>query len=109
MISWALENGIDTADSMKSRGYGLPGRTAFSVYRFDRRDGQALAAIALLGGIVLAGAAFDGLTWRYFPSVKWSTPRLSLAVLAAYGALCAFPIILNRKEARKWKALRSNI
>ncbi|MBR5537568.1 MAG: energy-coupling factor transporter transmembrane protein EcfT [Clostridia bacterium] len=109
MISWALENGIDTADSMKSRGYGLPGRTAFSVYRFDRRDGQALAVIALLGGAVLAGAAFGGLTWRYFPSVKWSTAPLSLCVLAAYAALCAFPIILNRKEERKWKALRSKI
>lgn len=109
MVTWSLENGIETADSMKSRGYGLPGRTAFSVYRFDRRDGQALAVIALLGGIVLAGAAFDGLTWRYFPSVKWSTAPLSLCVLAAYAALCAFPIILNRKEERKWKALRSKI
>ena len=109
MISWALENGIDTADSMKSRGYGLPGRTAFSVYRFDKRDGQALAVIALLGGIVLAGAAFGGLTWRYFPSVKWSTVPLSLCVLAAYAALCAYPIILNRKEERKWKVLRSKI
>ena len=109
MISWALENGIDTADSMKSRGYGLPGRTAFSIFRFDKRDKQALVLLLALGAAVLAGAALDGLTWRYFPSVKWSTAPLSLAVLAAYGALCAFPIILNRKEARKWKALRSNI
>ena len=109
MISWALENGLDTADSMKSRGYGLPGRTAFSVYRFDRRDGQALAVIALLGGTVVAGGAFGGLTWRYFPSVKWSTAPLSLCVLAAYAALCSYPIILNRKEERKWNALRSKI
>ena len=28
MVTWALENAIETADSMKSRGYGLPGRTA---------------------------------------------------------------------------------
>ena len=33
MVTWALENAIETADSMKSRGYGLPGRTAFSIYR----------------------------------------------------------------------------
>lgn len=38
LVTWALENAIDTADSMKDRGYGLPGRTAFSIYRFDRRD-----------------------------------------------------------------------
>ena len=109
MVTWALENGIDTADSMKSRGYGLPGRTAFSIYRFDKRDKQALIVLLFLGGTVLAGAALEGLTWRYFPSVKWSTSPLSLCVLVAYAALCAFPIILNRKEDRKWNALRSNI
>ncbi len=38
LVTWALENAIDTADSMKDRGYVLPGRTAFSIYRFDRRD-----------------------------------------------------------------------
>lgn len=35
MVTWALQNAIETADSMKSRGYGLKGRTAFSVYRFS--------------------------------------------------------------------------
>ena len=109
MVTWALENGIDTADSMKSRGYGLPGRTAFSIYRFDKRDRQALIFLLFLGVAVLTGAALEGLTWRYFPSVKWSTTPLSLCVLVAYAALCAFPIILNRKEDRKWNALRSNI
>ena len=109
MLTWALENGIDTADSMKSRGYGLPGRTAFSVYRFDKRDRQALVCLLVLGAAVLAGAAFDGLTWRYFPTVKWSTTPLSFGVLAAYTALCALPLILNWKEDRKWNALRSKI
>lgn len=109
MLTWALENGIDTADSMKSRGYGLPGRTAFSVYRFDKRDRQALICLLVLGAAVLAGAAFDGLTWRYFPTVKWSTTPLSFGVLAAYTALCALPLILNWKEDRKWNALRSKI
>lgn len=109
MLTWALENGIDTADSMKSRGYGLPGRTAFSVYRFDNRDRQALVCLLVLGAAVLAGAAFDGLTWRYFPTVKWSTTPLSFGVLAAYTALCALPLILNWKEDRKWNALRSKI
>ena len=29
MVTWCLENAIETADSMKSRGCGLPGRSAF--------------------------------------------------------------------------------
>ena len=109
MVSWALENGIDTADSMNSRGYGLPGRTAFSIYRFDRRDRLALAALLALGAAVLAGAALDGLTWRYFPTVKWSGGPVSLLTMTAYLALCAVPVILDRREDRKWTALRWKI
>ena len=30
LVTWALENAIDIADSMKDRGYGLPGRTALT-------------------------------------------------------------------------------
>lgn len=36
MVTWMMENAIETADSMKSRGYGLHGRTAFSIYSFDK-------------------------------------------------------------------------
>ena len=35
MATWSLENAIETADSMKSRGYGIPGRTAFSIFTFE--------------------------------------------------------------------------
>ena len=38
LVTWALENAIETSDSMRSRGYGLHGRTAFSIYRLTRRD-----------------------------------------------------------------------
>lgn len=35
VVTWSLENAAETADSMKSRGYGLSGRTSFSIYRID--------------------------------------------------------------------------
>ena len=31
VVTWALENAVATADSMRARGYGLPGRPAFSI------------------------------------------------------------------------------
>ena len=35
MVTWSLENAIETADSMRSRGYGLPGRSsAFTTSSF---------------------------------------------------------------------------
>ena len=54
MVTWSLEDAIETADSMKSRGYGLPGRTDFSIYRLDGRDRLALGWLALCGTDVAA-------------------------------------------------------
>ena len=31
MLTWSFENAVETADSMRSRGYGLKGRTSFSI------------------------------------------------------------------------------
>ena len=57
MVTWSLESAIETADSMKSRGYGLPGRTAFSIYRFDSRDQSALSWLLYCGFFLCCGAA----------------------------------------------------
>lgn len=107
MITWALENSIETADSMKSRGYGLPGRTAFSIYRFDKRDKKAMLAISLLGGYILLGGFMGGLKWRYFPTMKGEIfSFFSLSLWIAYLILYLVPIIVNRQEERQWKAIR---
>ena len=70
MLTWSLENALETADSMKSRGYGLPGRTAFSIYRFDSRDKLALLWLGFCGAYLLSGYATGGLRWRYFPTIE---------------------------------------
>ncbi len=109
MVTWALENAIDTADSMKSCGYGLPGRTAFSVFRFDSRDKKALCVIGFMGIYVLTGAFTGGFYWRYFPSMKGvaATPY-SVSAFAAYFSLCISPVIMEFWEDRKWKHLQSS-
>ena len=109
MVTWALENAIETADSMKGRGYGLPGRTAFSIFRFDRRDGYALAYILACSAIVLAGSFTGAYHFRYFPTIKGEWTGAALVVFAAYFALGAFPIIVNVKEDLVWKSIKSRI
>jgi energy-coupling factor transport system permease protein len=108
MVTWALENAIETADSMKSRGYGLPGRTAFSIYRFDKRDALALAFVALAGAAVIVGGAMGAYYFRYFPTVRGSAfSPVSFSMQLVYFALGALPVFLNVKEDRKWKAIAS--
>ncbi len=107
MVTWSLENAVETADSMKSRGYGLPGRTAYSNFKFSKKDGVALATIIVLGTYVLAGLAGKGMQWQYYPSVTMgeATP-FAVSVLAAYAALCAVPVIIELWEGWKWKSSR---
>jgi len=108
LVTWALENAIETADSMKGRGYGLPGRTAFSIFRFDKRDAYALIYILLFAAVVIAGAAVGAYHFRYYPTVRgqW-TGAPTVTVFAAYFALGIFPIIVNIKEGVVWRRIKA--
>ena len=104
MLTWALENAIETADSMKSRGYGLPGRTAFSIYRFDDRDRAVLGWLAFCGFYILGGWLAGGLYWRYYPTIKGvAASPLTISFQLVYLALCLTPMLLNLREDRFWK------
>ena len=110
MVTWALENAIETADSMKSRGYGLPGRTAFSIYRFDDRDKTAFIWLCFCGFYIISGWMAGGLSWQYYPIIKGAlTGIFSISFQLVYLALCLTPVILNGMEDRKWKHLQSEI
>jgi len=109
MTTWALENAIETADSMKARGYGLPGRTAFSIFTFDKRDFRALVYITTCATIVIFGAASGVYRFRYFPTVQGEWTGAVIAVFAAYFALAAFPLAVNLKEDLVWRSIESKI
>ena len=110
MVTWALENAIETADSMKSRGYGLKGRTAFSIYRFDDRDKLALLYLGFCGLYLLAGSMVSALGFRYFPSIRYiGLNAVTLSFQFVYLILCLMPVALNGAEERKWKAIHSKM
>ena len=110
MVTWALENAIETADSMKCRGYGLKGRTAFSIYRFDDRDKMALLYLGFCGLYLLAGTLVSAFGFRYFPSVRYiGLNTVILSFQFVYLILCLMPVALNGAEERKWKAIHSKM
>ena len=110
MTTWSLENAIETADSMKSRGYGIPGRTAFSIFKFDKRDKKAFILILLLGIYIIVGNLIGWMDFSYFPSMQAAdVSPFGVSVFAAYLLLCICPIIIEVWEVRRWNALRSAI
>lgn len=110
LLSWSLENAVDTADSMKSRGYGLTGRTAFSNYRFTLYDTVALSAILLLAAGVLTGNISGLVHTVYFP-VYGGLPVCLGAVFTefCYAVLLNIPMILSVWEKIKWNCIKSRI
>ena len=110
MITWSLENAIETADSMRSRGYGLKGRSSFSIYKFEKRDKIALLMIFVLGIYIIIGSLSGGLKWRYFPSMKGRLLDFySFSLWVSFLILCIFPIIVNRKEEKQWQSTQLEI
>ncbi|SEM51843.1 energy-coupling factor transporter transmembrane component T [Paenibacillus sp. OV219] len=110
ITSWAMESAIDTSDSMKSRGYGLPNRTSFTLVRFDRRDQLLLAVMLLLIGLVLAGAATGANSVRYFPSIHaCAVSALGIAGYIACFLLYMLPIILAIVEEVRWNSIVSRM
>ncbi len=104
MVTWSLENAAQTADSMKSRGYGLSGRTAFSVYRLDGRDKALLVWLLLCGFYIACGWAAGGIEFHYYPMITGAAlGAFQLSFMLAYLLLCLTPIVLDAVEDIKWK------
>ncbi len=110
MITWSLENSIETADSMKSRGYGLTGRTAFSIYRFEKRDALTLVIYVLLCAYIITGKALGYMEWSYYPRIsEIGLSAYDISLYIAYAVLCLLPMVINIREDVKWKRLQSEI
>jgi energy-coupling factor transport system permease protein len=111
LLSWTMEDAIETADSMKARGYGMHRRrTNFSLFRMDGRDTAVLGFVLILSLAVWA-LFFGGYATLYFYPVMRpvGTDAFSLAGYAAYALLMLTPTLLQWKENITWRKLRSTI
>ena len=110
LITLSLENSVETADSIRARGYGLKGRSSYSVFKWTVSDTVFLTAALFAAGIVLAlvAAGFSG--FYYYPVM--SVPGFRVADVILYSALAVLTFaaaILEIKENILWRYLRSKI
>jgi len=87
-----------------------------TLLRHDRNRGKgraiktALAWLIFCGAYLISGWMAGGTYFRYYPTVKaaaW-TP-MTVSFMLVYLALVLTPVMLDRKEDRQWKSLRSEI
>ncbi len=104
--TWALETSIDTADSMKARGYGSGRRTNYHNYKFEIRDVALVLWVLLISVIILYMANLGKIHTFFYPSFR---NKESAVVIAAYIILCVTPILINIWEKLRWHILKSKI
>ena len=107
LTSWALEGGIVTADSMRSRGYGCAKRTCFQHYAMTGTDWLLLALQIALPLLLLA----FGLTEAAYTPDLYIAPLRGLPVLgfAAYAVFLLIPTVLHIQETVQWNISISKI
>ncbi len=107
VISWALDSGAQTAQSIKGRGYGEAKRTSFYRYRFAGRDCLFFITAVLLALFVSVSAYLGAMKWSYYyPSRVNVITAHKLVALAALLIFNMLPVIFDLSEVRIWK--RSN-
>ena len=106
LITWTLENFVESARSMKCRGYSLKGRTAFSVYRFDNRDRSFVVAVFICFMLIAMAVMLDQTSIYYDPEIILNrVTAISCVFYAAYGVLLVMPLGLQIVGEYKFKKL----
>ena len=101
----SMENAVQTADSMKARGFGARRRTTFHLFRFDARDARTLALILTLSGICVVARCYGHGYMEYYPRITALTMGpSSMTMFILFAALMLLPSILEAKEAVVWRS-----
>lgn len=111
LTSWALEGGVVTSDSMRSRGYGSGKRTNFAVFNFCVRDRALLVFFVFLLILMIIFTALGGAAASYTPQISFAgTENLwFIPCMATYAIFLSIPVAIDIAEVLKWRVLKSKI
>lgn len=110
LITWTLEDFVESSNSMKSRGYSLKGRTAFSIYRFDNRDrGFVIVFFGCLTFVMMA-VLFNQTNIYYDPVIIINRMTvMSYIFYAAYAVFLLLPLGLQVIGEFRFKQLQNSV
>ena len=110
LLTNSLETSVDTADSMRARGYGLKGRTSYAIYRFTASDFTYLAFSIIFGVTTVVLIMLGASEFYYYPtiSVIKGTPTVYI-LYSSLVLLAGSSIFMEVKENILWRYLKSKI
>lgn len=110
VLTWSMENAIDTANSMRARGYGLGKRSQYSMFRITKEDIALIILSVLLTGIIFTGSLRGTFYFGYYPELgQVYASAGDIVIYIACGWLVLLPVLIELKEKLRWNLYRSRI
>ena len=110
LFSMAIEDSIEKAESMQARGYGIKGRTSFSMFRFKISDLVLLIVNIVTLVILITLFALNYGRFNFYPIMSnISGNAIEILMYITGGLLYFLGVILAIKESVLWKISQSKI
>jgi energy-coupling factor transport system permease protein len=110
LLTNSLENSIETADSMRARGYGLKGRSSYAIYRFTVSDGIFMGVSLLLGITATVLIILGFANFNFYPTLSpFNVSGIVLITYVTIVILAGVSIVMEVKENMLWRYLKSKI
>lgn len=110
LITNSLETSVETADSMRARGYGLKGRTSYSIFKFTFSDLIYLIFILVLGILSIALILIGIGKFNYYPIISnIEIDVINCILYVSVFVLTNSSIFMEVKENILWAYLKSKI
>ncbi|MCD1259876.1 cobalt ABC transporter permease [Paenibacillus athensensis] len=107
LLTWSLEEALQTADAMKARGFGAGARSTYRRFGMRARDWRAVAAVALLLAVCLVGRVYGFGVLEIYPSLQaWWLRGWEWLEYGAFAGLVALPLFMEGREWLRWRLLK---
>jgi len=104
LLTHSLEEAIQTADSMKARGYGQGIRSSYEYFRFRKIDFIAFFYLSFLFAILLFGRIFGYGYFTIYPIMEsWQLSMMEVRILVCYLLFLGFPLLVEAGEMSRWR------
>jgi len=104
LLTFSLEEAIQTADSMKARGYGHGPRSSYEYFKMNRADRIAIIyLLGLLSFILVERVSGYGFLTIYPLMESWHLSLMDTAVLISYILFLGFPLLVEAGGVFRWR------
>ena len=91
-LGYSAERAMDSALSMKARGYGTARRTSFSLYRFTAGALAALCVVLIAGGLSLTMMICGAGKFYFYPALSELPAGVAdIVYYSVFGIFCLLP------------------